>query len=87
VRPALILAAPVNNEVILCALTSSLYNDGYSMLISSEDFGVGRLKHDSYARLPNLFTCEDDVIMGMAGQLKTDKMAEIVRRIIAILNN
>jgi mRNA interferase MazF len=87
VRPALVLAAPVSNEVILCQVTSSLYDDGYSILISAEDFNAGKLKHNSYARLPSLFTCADDAILGKAGLLKPEKTTEIVQRIADMLTN
>ena len=84
-RPALVLATPISGEVILCQVTSTNHDDGYSILISAADFSAGRLKHDSYVHLPILFTCEDSAIKGRNGRLNNKKTTEIVQRIVDIL--
>ncbi len=89
VRPALLVASPVGDEAILCMITSTYRDDGYSIPIVNADFASGRLSHNSYARACHLFTFDVSTIneTGRRGTLKPPKLAEIVDKIIQMLKN
>ena len=85
VRPAIVVAKPVSSEAILCMITSTHHEDGYSVDIGIDDFESGQLRHMSYARVRYLFTIPVDAIRNVTGKLTPQKTFEIVNRIIAVL--
>jgi mRNA interferase MazF len=87
VRPALVISTPKAGEAILCQVTSTHRDDGYSEAISKTDFSQGRLDHDSYARVNPLFTVDVAVILRTAGRLREERTAVILDRIVSTLQN
>jgi mRNA interferase MazF len=84
-RPALILATPDGDDVILCQITSRMVSDRYAILISEGDFSSGSLRQDSNVRPTRIFTADKRIIQYTAGHLKDDAMTAIVDRVVEII--
>jgi len=84
-RPALVLATPDGDDVILCQITSRRVSDRYAMLISEGDFSSGSLRQDSNIRPTRIFTADKRIIQYTAGHLKDDTITAIINRVIEIL--
>jgi len=53
-RPALIVAVPGGNDVIVCQITGKKHSDKYSIKLESDDFLSGSLNLTSCIRPKNL---------------------------------
>nr|WP_321353013.1 type II toxin-antitoxin system PemK/MazF family toxin [uncultured Methanoregula sp.] len=84
-RPALVLATPDGDDVILSQITSRLVSDRYAILISEGDFSSGSLRQDSNVRPTRIFTADKRIIQYTAGHLKDDTMTAIVNRVVEII--
>ena len=84
-RPALVLATPDGDDVILCQITSRLVSDRYAILISETDFSSGSLRQDSNVRPTRIFTADKKIIQYSAGHLKDDAISAIVNRVVEII--
>jgi len=84
-RPALVLATPDGDDVILCQITSRLVSDRYAILISEDDFLSGSLRQESNVRPTRIFTADTSIIAYKAGHLNTMAMEKITDRVIGIL--
>lgn len=85
-RPALVLAALTGNDVILCQITSKAVRDVYALDLTEKDFTTGNLQQDSNIRPNRVFTADSKIILHRAGVLKTEKLQEVVTKLIQILN-
>ena len=83
-RPALVVADLVGDDLILCQITSQARPDGYSIPITDADFAKGKLAVASFARANRLFTVEQSVILYVAANVNTSKLAEVKTRIRAL---
>ena len=86
-RPALVLARPDGDDVILCQITSRLVSDRYAILISEDDFLSGSLRQESNVRPNRIFTADASIIAYQAGHLNRTVMEKITNRVIAILQS
>ncbi len=84
-RPALVLATLTRNDLILCLITSQATNDPYMIALLNEDFATGSLNKNSYAKPNRVFTANEQIIAYKAGTLTTDKINEVIARLITIL--
>jgi mRNA interferase MazF len=84
-RPALVVAKLTGDDLILCQITSQLMSDSYAVALENEDFSSGGLNKNSNIRPNRLFTADQGIILYRAGQLKTEKIEEVVNKIIEIL--
>ena len=84
-RPALVLAAPGGDDLILCQITSQAVRDQHAISLSDPDFETGSLQRDSNARPNRIFTCDRSLILYKAGALKRDKTCEVVEKAVEIL--
>lgn len=84
-RPALVVAKLTGDDLILCQITSQLMSDNYAVTLENEDFSSGGLNKNSNIRPNRLFTADQGIILYRAGQLKTEKLEEVVNKIIEIL--
>jgi mRNA interferase MazF len=83
-RPALVLAAPDGDDVILCQITSRLVSDRYAIHISENNFSSGSLRQESNVRPTRIFTADKRIIQYTAGHLNDEKMSAIVDRVVEI---
>lgn len=85
VRPAVVLARVGRGDWILCQITSNPYGDAQAVVIDKTDFETGMLRLQSYARPSKLFTANEGLMISIEGTLKSEKLTEIRKAIIAIL--
>lgn len=85
-RPALVIAAPVGLDPVLCLITSKSRGDEYDVSISSSDFTTGGLSLDSNVRVCHLFTLDPLIIDYKAGSLKPEKMQEVTAKITKMIS-
>jgi mRNA interferase MazF len=86
-RPALVINQLKGDDLILCAITSQIKLDKYAIVIENNDFISGSLNRNSYVRVNRLFTAENKIIAYKVGNLKPQKIAEIINKLIEILQN
>jgi mRNA interferase MazF len=84
-RPALVLASPDGDDVILCQITSRLVSDRYAILISEADFSSGSLRQDSNVRPTRIFTADKKIIQYIAGHLNDNTITAIIDRVVEIM--
>lgn len=85
VRPAVVLARANQSDWILCQITSNPYGDAQAVVIDTTDFETGMLRLKSYARPFKLFTANKGLMISIEGTLKPEKLTEIRKAIIDIL--
>ena len=84
-RPAVVLADAGLGDWVLCQITSNPYSDPRAILLSDEDFDVGSLRRDSYARPGKLFTANRNLLVAQVGKLKEESFRRIVDAIVGLL--
>jgi mRNA interferase MazF len=84
-RPALVVATLTGNDLILCQITSQTVTDSYAIAVVNADFTTGGLNQNSNVRPNRLFTADRGIILYKAGELKADKLKEVINKIIDIL--
>jgi len=84
-RPALVIAGLEGEDLILCQITSQLIRDNYAVPIDEQDFEKGNLKQKSNVRPNRIFTADHRIIRYKIGNLKTEKIEQVIEGIINIL--
>jgi len=84
-RPALVLADLEEDDRVLCQITSQHVRDRYAIALDDADFRSGGLKQKSHVRPNRLFTADTRVILYQVGRLKSEKMQEILAKVVEIL--
>ena len=73
------------NDWVLCQVTSQSYTDPKAVEITSGDLTSGILRKTSYARAGKLFTANSAIMTKEIGELKPEKLEEIIRAVISLL--
>ncbi len=81
-RPALVLSVLHGNDLILCQITSQKIRDMYAVTLLNEDFESGTLNRISNIRPSRLFTADKSIVLYKAGNLKVNKVGEVLRILI-----
>jgi|SRR3989344_5984861 len=84
-RPALVLSNIVDNDLILCQITSQQRFDKSSIPLEDSDFKKGKLSLISNIRPNKLFTADKEIIDYKIGSLNEKKLKEVIDIIIKIL--
>ena len=84
-RPAVVLADTGRGDWVLCQITSQPYTDPLTIEITSSDMVSGSFRKDSYARPGKLFTANSGNMTKQLGELKSEKLEEIIRAVISLL--
>ena len=84
-RPALVIANLEGEDLILCQITSKYKKDKYAIALNQSDFSEGSLKINSYIRPNKIFTAHKDLILYKVGQIKKEKMSEVLEKLEEIL--
>ncbi len=84
-RPALVVATLTGDDVILCQITSKTITDSYAIAISDGDFTSGGLHQESNIRPNRIFTADSNIILYRAGVLSSQKVQEVIVKIIQII--
>jgi mRNA interferase MazF len=84
-RPALIVANVNGDDVILCQITSQPIRDQYAVEIDDRDFADGGLRQASNVRPNRIFTADRAILLYRLGQLRPEKMNQVIQKIVQIL--
>jgi mRNA interferase MazF len=84
-RPALVLAELGGDDVILCQFTSRAVRDRYAVPIDERAFEEGGLSQPSNVRPNRVFTADRSLVLYRAGRLRAETTAEVVRRLVHLL--
>lgn len=84
-RPALVISALEGNDLSLCQITSQSVRDNYAILLDDKDFNTGSLKQSSNIRPNRIFTADNHIVLYRVGDLKLDKINEIIEKVIEII--
>jgi len=83
-RPALVVAKLIGDDVILCPISSSR-RDIYSIALHADELIGGTLRRDSFIRPNLLMTTESKIILRKIGEIAPEKMRLVIDRIVNIL--
>ena len=84
-RPALVIAEPMSDDVMLCQITSVNREDGYEVHLDPNDLDEGYLRQESLIRTNKIFTGTMDIIDHEIGKITDDKMNEVEDKIVGII--
>jgi mRNA interferase MazF len=84
-RPAFVITGLEGDDLILCQITSQAIEDKYSVPISDDDFQTGSLKQPSNIRPNRIFTADSHIVLYQVGNLRPDKVNEIIEKVIEIV--
>jgi mRNA interferase MazF len=84
-RPALVVSVLEGDDLMLCQVTSQFVKDSYAISIEGKDFEEGGLKQKGNVRPNRLFTADSHIVLYRIGNLKKDKLNEIIEKIIEIV--
>ena len=84
-RPALVVAVLEGDDLLLCQITSQRVRDNYAIPLEDKDFETGSLRQKSNIRPNRLFTADQHLILYKAGRLRNEKIREVVRKIVEIV--
>ena len=83
-RPALVLAPLESDDVVLCQITSKSTKDNYAISLDDVNFESGGLNQASNIRPNRLFTADTHTILYRVGNIKKEKLNQVVKAIIEI---
>jgi mRNA interferase MazF len=83
-RPALIVAKPKGDNVILAQITTVKREDEDLVSLLKKDFQSGFLKHDSFIMPSIITTVESSSILYKVGKIKQEKMKEVEKKLCEI---
>ncbi len=84
-RPALVISVLDGDDLILCQITSQSIKDRYAIALQDQDFETGGLKQPSNVRPNRIFTADSHIVLYKIGHLLPDKLNEIIRKMIKII--
>jgi len=84
-RPALVIASLEGDDAILCQITSKTIKDNYAISLNDEHFETGSLKQSSNIRPNRIFTADSRIVLYRIGNLKAEKFAEVINKIVDII--
>ena len=84
-RPALVVANPEGNDIILCQITSNAKIDKYAIKLKVSDFASGNLTAESVVRPNKIFTADESIILYSACKISREKLNEVTKSIFSML--
>ena len=76
-RPALVIAIPKADEVMVCQITSQDSRKEFAIELNASDFSQGGLRKPSFIRPNQVFMIEPSVIKYCAAKIKPQKTKEV----------
>jgi len=86
-RPALVVSELEGDDLVLCQITSQRIRDNYAIPLEDKDFETGGLRQKSNIRPNRLFTADQHIVLYKAGHLRAEKLTEVIRKIIEIVQH
>lgn len=84
-RPALVIATPGGDDLLLCQITSQTVRDSYAVPLRATDFASGQLPTESNIRPNKLFTTSGSLIIRQVGSVGVATVAQVEEMIIRIV--
>jgi mRNA interferase MazF len=84
-RPALVISELEGDDLILCQITSQSIKDNYAISLDNKDFETGSLKQSSNVRPNRLFTADSHIVLYKVGNLKIEKLHEVIEKVVEII--
>ncbi|MFH1050755.1 MAG: type II toxin-antitoxin system PemK/MazF family toxin [bacterium] len=84
-RPALIVATPKGQDIILCQITSQKHYDSYSINLDSDDFSKGSLHQKSFIRPNKIISIDKSIVSYIIGSIHISKLSLVIDKIIEII--
>ncbi|MBU0592089.1 MAG: type II toxin-antitoxin system PemK/MazF family toxin [Candidatus Micrarchaeota archaeon] len=88
-RPALIISNDkfdgLSSDIIICAVTSNISNDIYSVKIKPEDWKNG-LYSESCVKVANICTVDKRLVIKTIGRLSSERFKEVMTKVYGIIN-
>lgn len=85
-RPALVVAVPRQDELLVCQITSQKARPEYQVVLRRFDFSRGKLDVDpSYIMPERLFLADPKIVKATCGKLTPKKLEEVINAITKIL--
>lgn len=84
-RPALVVSKLEGDDIILCQITSQTVKDNYAIVLDDKNFETGSLKQPSNIRPNRIFTADSNIVLYKVGNIKTDKLNEVIEKIVEIV--
>ncbi len=84
-RPALVVSKIEGDDLILCQITSQSVKDSYAISLDDKDFETGSLKQTSNVRPNRIFTADSHIVLYKVGNLKIEKLNEVIEKVIEII--
>ena len=86
-RPAFVIQDLEGDDLIVCQITSKFHYDSHSIYLANSDFANGSLPQNSFIRPNKIFTAEDRIIIGKAGNVKINKIDEVINELVDIITH
>ena len=86
-RPALVITELTGDDLILCQITSQSISDKYAIELTDRDFKKGTLKKKSNIRPNRIFTADSSIILYKVGMIRDEKIKEVIKKIIQIIQS
>ena len=86
-RPALVVAVLEGDDLLLCQITSQRVRDSYAIPLADKDFETGGLRQTSNIRPNRLFTADQHIVLYAVGHLRNEKVREVIRKIVEIVQH
>ena len=83
-RPALIIAKPKGENIILAQITTVKREDEDLVQLTKNDFQSGLLKHDSFIMPSIITTAESSSILYKIGKITQGKIKEVEKKLCEI---
>lgn len=84
-RPALVISKLEGDDLILCQITSQSIKDSYAISLNDKDFETGSLKQTSNVRPNRIFTADSHIVLYKVGNLKIEKLNEVIEKVVEII--
>ncbi len=84
-RPALVISVLEGEDLILCQITSRAVGDSYAISLQDHEFERGSLKQPSNVRPNRIFTADSHLVIYPVGILKTEKLGQVVEKVVEII--
>jgi mRNA interferase MazF len=84
-RPALVISKLEGDDLILCQIASQFIKDNYAIPLDDKDFETSSLKQLSNIRPNRIFTADSHIVLYRVGNLKTEKLNEVIEGVVEII--
>ena len=88
VRPAVVVSNDQFNtsseDVIICAMTSNLSKDQYTVLIEKKDLEEGNLYDDCCVKVESILRADKKIVMKKIGKINLPSHQQIIKKIVTL---